>query len=133
MNSQDRPKDIKQGDLMKKELVLTESGEIKDELLFLKHCRKLAEIVCNKHYEYVKYHDRDDLYSVAVMKAYDLVSKGEYNIESGSLKSYLYTGMRNEMKNYLYKNSRDVPVDDEILLGINQSYEDPTDGTYDLS
>lgn len=95
-----------------------------------KNLMTLSEIVMNSHYSYAT--DKEDLKSVGVKKALDLLYNGGFDPSRSSLKNYLYTGMRNEMKNYLYKNSRDVPVDDEILLGINQSYEDPTDGTYGL-
>lgn len=115
MGGSERRPEIKQGDLMKREMIISSEGNLLDESLFLQHCEKLAEIVCNKHYNYVKQHDRDDLYSVAIMKAFDLLSKGDYLISSGSLKSYLYTGMRNEMGNFLYHNKKESPIESEII------------------
>lgn len=93
----------------------------------------LCEVVMNTHYSYALSVDKEDLKSIGVLKALELLNNGGFDPSRSTLKNYLYTGMRNEMKNYLYKNSKDVVVDDEILLGINEdkysSIEDSLDVT----
>lgn len=85
----------------------------------------LSEIVMNSHYSYATPDDKEELKSVGVAKALDLLNNGNFDSSRSSLKNYLYTGMRNEMKNYLYKAHRDVEIDDEILQAVT---EDPDDG-----
>lgn len=87
----------------------------------VKDLYKLAEIVLNCHFNYVSYSERDDLTSVAILKAISFLKESEFDPERSSLKNVLYTAMRNEMKNTLYRLSKDTPVDDEILIGANES------------
>lgn len=82
---------------------------------------KLAEIVTNCHFTYVPYNEREDLTSVAILKAISFVKESEFDPSRSTLKNVLYTAMRNEMKNSLYRLSKDTPVDDEILIGANES------------
>lgn len=83
-----------------------------------KNLMTLSEIVMNSHYSYAVA-EKEDLKSVGVFKALELLQSGSFDPTRSSLKNYLYTGMRNEMKNYLYKNGRDVAVEDEVLIGMN--------------
>lgn len=87
----------------------------------VKDLYKLAEIVMNCHFTYVSYNDREDLTSVAILKAISFIKESEFDPTRSSLKNVLYTAMRNEMKNTLYRMSKDTPVDDEILIGANES------------
>lgn len=105
------------------EVRITEQGE--------KNLLTLCEVVMNTHYSYALSIDKEDLKSVGILKALELLHNGGFDPSRSTLKNYLYTGMRNEMKNYLYKNGKDVAVEDEILLGINEdkhsSIEDSMD------
>jgi len=74
--------------------------------------RQLAEIVCYKHYSYVDYHKRQDLISEGILKAVELICQGDFSPDRGALKNYLYTGMRNQMQNYLYGSKREFPVEE---------------------
>ena len=105
------------------EVRITERGE--------QNLLTLCEVVMNTHYSYALSTDKEDLKSVGILKALELLHNGDFDPSRSTLKNYLYTGMRNEMKNYLYKTGKDVVVDDEILLGINEdkhsSIEDSMD------
>lgn len=65
----------------------------------------LAGIVFRKHY-YASFCDKDDLLSVGVLKALSLINEGNFSKKKGTLLNYLYTGMRNEMHNYLYHKNK---------------------------
>lgn len=87
----------------------------------VKDLMKLAEIVVNSHYSYTDLDTREDLKQVALLKAIEWLSKTDYDASRSSLKNVLYTCMRNECKNYVYRNTRDTPVDDEVLIGANSA------------
>lgn len=91
----------------------------------------LSEIVMNSHYSYASQDDKEELKSVGVAKALDLLHNGNFDPSRSSLKNYLYTGMRNEMKNYLYKAHRDVGIDDTILEAVTEDSEAGTDMYYE--
>lgn len=107
------------------EVCITEQGN--------KNLLTLCEVVMNTHYSYASPVDKEDLKSVGVLKALELLHNGDFDATRSSLKNYLYTGMRNEMKNYLYKNGKDVVVDDEILLGINEDKHSSIEDNMDLT
>lgn len=75
----------------------------------------LADIVLSKHFSGYERQDKEDLKSIGILKTLELLKNGDFDVERSSLKNYCYTGMRNEMKNYIYRNSKDFPVDDEIM------------------
>jgi len=82
-----------------------------------KEIMKLAEIVVNKHFSGYSY-DKEELRSVAILKGIELLKAGTYRSEKASLKNYLYTGMRNEVGNFLYRDKKSIPVEDiEIFSG----------------
>ena len=81
----------------------------------------LANIVLNVHYSYVSSVDREDLTQTGILKCLDLLNKNDFDASRSSLKNYLYTGVRNEMRNYLYRTSKEILVEDDILYGINES------------
>lgn len=94
--------------------VIDRQGNFKEQGMV--SLRALAEIVANKHFSYVNATDREDLKDVGVLKALEMLKDGSFDETRSSLKNYLYTGMRNEMKNYLYRISREMLMEDEILL-----------------
>lgn len=75
----------------------------------------LADIVIAKHFYLNSEIEQQDLKSIGILKVLEMLQKGDFDPSRSSLKNYCYSGMRNEMKNYLYRNERMFPVDDEIL------------------
>lgn len=86
--------------------------------------KTLCEIVLNKHFSYVRRSgfsdEADDLMSEGYLKCIKLLRSGRFDVTK-SLKNYLYTGVRNEMGNYLNRFKKETPVDDEILIKTNES------------
>jgi hypothetical protein len=74
----------------------------------------LAEIVVRKHF-YASWKDKDDLVSVGVLKALNLISSQGWTKSRGSFVNYIYSGMRNDMHNYLYHQNKFNIVDYENL------------------
>lgn len=82
---------------------------------------QLLEIVYNTHYSYVR--DEyliEDMRGSALVKMIEFVKSGTFDPTRGSLKNCLYTCCRNEMKNVIYRHSKDSPVDDEVMA-INEA------------
>jgi hypothetical protein len=71
----------------------------------------LAGIVFRKHF-YANMMDKEDLVSVGIVKALSLINSGNFCENKGTVLNYLYTGMRNEMHNYLYHQKKKIKVDD---------------------
>lgn len=84
--------------------------------------RKLCEIVLNNHYAYVAYCDREDLVAEGMLKCIELLRKGTFDPNRASLKNFLYTGIRNEMGNYLYRHKKEIPI--EEFFGVSASPEE---------
>ena len=85
----------------------------------------LAEIVIRKHF-YASLREKDDLVSVGVLKALTLIEKGEWAKSKGAFHNYIYSGMRNDMHNYLYHQNKFSLVDDESMpeSGSDDKYFD---------
>lgn len=71
----------------------------------------LAEIVVRKHF-YASYNEQEDLVSVGVLKALSLIDGGKWAKGKGSFVNYIYSGMRNDMHNYLYHHNKEVSSND---------------------
>lgn len=71
----------------------------------------LAGIVVRKHF-YASLKERDDLISVGVLKALSLIEGGKWVKGKGSFVNYIYSGMRNDMHNYLYHHNKEVSSED---------------------
>lgn len=67
----------------------------------------LSSIVYTRHY-YASSREKEDLISVGVVKALSLIQGGGWDKSKGRLINYLYSGIRNEMHNYLYKVNKEV-------------------------
>jgi hypothetical protein len=87
-------------------------GEVNSEEVCLA-IRKLSEIVANKHYSKVLPHVKEDLIAEGVLKGLKLLDGGRFDSGITSLKNYLYSGLRNEMQNYLYRSRRETPVEED--------------------
>lgn len=75
----------------------------------------LADIVIASHFYSNSLEEKEELKSIGHLKALELLSAGTFDPTKSSIKNYLYTGMRNEMKNYCYKTAKAIPVDDEVM------------------
>lgn len=93
--------------------VYDEDGEPQFTDKVIDELQQLSEIVCNNHFGYVGYHDREDLISEGKRKALELILSKRFDPSYGSpLRNFIYTGMRNEMTNYLYSKKREYPVEE---------------------
>lgn len=87
-------------------------GLSKEEYEYLK---EFCHLVVCKNFPYIRAFDREDLISVGVLKCLDLIKTGRYDPCRNSLKNFLWTGVRNEITNYLYKLRRETPVEEVYL------------------
>ena len=75
----------------------------------------LCDIVISRHFYSNPSYDKEDLKQVGLYKALSLLKRSNYNPTKASLFNYLYTGIRNEIHNYVYKMSKDFVVDSAIM------------------
>lgn len=73
-----------------------------DKVETWEYMQQLARTVQRKHYPNSPY--ADDLISEATLKGIELLST---SLEVRSVRSFLYTGMRNTMSNYMYRVSKE--------------------------
>jgi hypothetical protein len=85
--------------------------------------RQLAEIVLNTHHSYVSHADREDLISIAIIKGVELLTNNDFDSKRSSLKNYIYTGMRNEMTNHLYRGKKELPQDEFPTNNAAEEYD----------
>lgn len=83
----------------------------------------LAEIVVRKHF-YASENEKEDLRSIGILKAYTLLAEGNFDSSKGNLATFLYTGMRNDMHNYLYHQNK------FNLTDVDTLQEDGSEDTY---
>ena len=88
--------------------------DLKDDTILCEKLVNLSSIVYTRHF-YANGNEKQDLISVGVLKALSLVRGGKWDPEKGKLITYLYTGIRNEMHNYIYRISREVLMDNEFI------------------
>lgn len=83
----------------------------------------MAEIVIRRHFFYTPLSIKEDLVSVAVLKALEEINGGSFDSSKGAFYSYVYTGMRNAIHNYLYHETKHSGMEDlSDYKGL--SYED---------
>ena len=90
-------------------LQLSEEDLVNEEVLASKLVT-LAEIVVRKHF-YASVSEKDDLVSIGVLKALSMIGDQKFVKSKGNFASFLYTGMRNDMHNYLYHQNKFNTVD----------------------
>ena len=101
------------GALLKYEDVYDEEGNPVFDEQVTEEIQELAEIVYNNHYTYKKGYDREDLIMEGIRKGIEMIKSGRYNPDYGApLRNFIYTGMRNEMTNYLYSKKKEYPVEE---------------------
>lgn len=73
--------------------------------------RNITEVVLRTHFYYVMDYDlQRDLMQEGYLKAYELLSSGNYD-PYRNLRTFIYSGVRNAMTNYMYHNNKESYVD----------------------
>lgn len=85
-------------------LMLTEK-DLENEEILAKKLITLSEIVVRKHF-YASANDKEDLVSIGVLKALKMIRSNNFENSKGNFATFLYTGMRNDMHNYLYHKNK---------------------------
>ena len=84
----------------------------------------LVNIIINTWFNYIRDPDlREDLKQEGFMKAYEMLETGNYD-PSKDLRTYIYTGIRNSMTNYLYHLNKEnhLDIDDFYTLEDDREY-----------
>lgn len=115
-------------------LIITEDDLNNPEVLGSK-LMNLSEIVIAKHF-YASRYMLEDLRSIGVLKALEVISKGYFDASKGNLTSFLYSQIRNQIHNTLYHENKNPSLDIESLIdcGVNDEYfkKDTVDMSYSL-
>lgn len=85
--------------------------------------QSLIRAVIIRHFSYLDFNDREEASAIALAKVSDLLKKDDFDRSRGSLKNYLYTGIRNSIGNHFSKYNREIPVEDDIMEFHNPSYD----------
>ena len=87
----------------------------------------VVTVVFRIHFYYVRDPDLEmDLKQEGYLKAYELLAAGNYD-PSKSLRTFIYTGVRNAMTNYMYHHNKESHVDLETITSqMWQRYESVT-------
>lgn len=87
----------------------------------------VVTVVLRIHFYYVSNEDLiEDLKQEGYLKAYELLAQGNYD-PSKSLRTFIYTGVRNAMTNYMYHHNKESHLDvDDIDGALWQSFKDIT-------
>lgn len=77
--------------------------------------RNITEVVLRTHFYYVMDYDlQKDLMQEGYLKAYELLSSGNYD-PYRNLRTFIYTGVRNAMTNYMYHNNKESHTSIEVV------------------
>lgn len=87
----------------------------------------IVTVVFRIHFYYIKDQDLEmDLKQEGYLKAYELLATGNYD-PSKNLRTFIYTGVRNAMTNYMYHHNKESHVDLETITSqMWQRYENVT-------
>ena len=90
-------------------------ADLHNQDILAKKLITLAEIVVRKHF-YVSVNEKEDLVSVGVLKALSMINSGTFSESKGNFATFIYTGMRNDMHNYLYHQNKFNTIDIEEMV-----------------
>ena len=84
----------------------------------------IVTVVLKIHFYYVTNYDLiQDLTQEGYLKAYELLAEGNYD-PNKNLRTFIYTGVRNAMTNYLYHHKKETHTDLDTISTPNwQNYE----------
>ena len=87
----------------------------------------IVTVVFRIHFYYIKDPDLEmDLKQEGYLKAYELLASGNYD-PSKNLRTFIYTGVRNAMTNYMYHYNKESHTDLELITNqMWQRYESVT-------
>ena len=87
----------------------------------------IVTVVLRIHFYYVTNYDLiQDLTQEGYLNAYELLADGNYD-PNKNLRTFIYTGVRNAMTNYLYHHKKENHLDLETISSSNwQNYEKVT-------
>lgn len=91
----------------------------------------IVTVVFRIHFYYVNNEDlENDLKQEGYLKAYSLLKEGNYD-PTKNLRTFIYTGVRNAMTNYMYHTKKESHEDlDTVSSPAWQSYKDITMDSY---
>lgn len=97
--------------------------DLHDENVLATKLITLAEIIVRKHF-YASVNEKEDLVSIGVVKALCMIKDEKFSPHKGNFTTYLYTGMRNDMHNYLYHQNKfnTVDIDELVETGKDEEY-----------
>lgn len=97
--------------------------DLYDESVLATKLITLAEIIVRKHF-YASVNEKEDLVSIGVVKALCMIKDEKFSPNRGNFTTYLYTGMRNDMHNYLYHQNKfnTVDIDEMLETGEDETY-----------
>lgn len=83
----------------------------------------LCEIIWRKHF-YLSVSERDDLISIGLLKALESINSGKWDKNKGNFATFIYSGIRNSMHNYLYHENKfnKVDIDEMTESGEDDEY-----------
>lgn len=112
-------------------LQLSES-DLKDPEVLGEKLMTLAEIVISRHYYASSARYFEDMRSIAVLKALSMIGAGYFDSKKGNFVTLLYSGMRNEVHNWLYHENKKEFVDIDTLpdQGEEANYFNDEDKIY---
>lgn len=91
--------------------------------------RILCDIVIKKHYNFVKYSEREDLICEGYLTCLELLNSDKID-PTLNLFNYLYSGIRNNIHNYMLRFSREIQTDFDFIENTNEVSELIDDETY---
>lgn len=91
----------------------------------------IVTVVFRIHFYYITNEDLEqDLKQEGYLKAYELLAQGNYD-PTKNLRTFIYTGVRNAMTNYMYHQNKENHFDLDTIDGQNwQSWKDVTTDDY---
>lgn len=93
------------------------------ESSFLDMVDNIVNVVLNMYFNYITDPDlREDLKQEGYLKAYEMLETGNYD-PSRDLRTYVYTGIRNSMTNYLYHDRKEKHLDVDDFYTVEDSKE----------
>ena len=83
----------------------------------------LVNVILNTWFNRIRDPDlREDLKQEGYTKAYEMLKTGNYD-PSRDLRTYIYTGIRNSMTNYLYHNNKESHLDIDEFYSVEDPQE----------
>lgn len=88
-----------------------ENPEVLGEKLFT-----LTEIIISRHFYASSSQHFDDMRSIGVLKALEVINKGHFDSSKGHFASFIYFHVRNEIHNFLYHENKRKHADLDTLI-----------------